>query len=243
MSDPINHPMHDSTSPPPADAFGLGLPEDWEALPLEDEGFDRFVKERLASLAEAGVPVPERRRFELLTRQVRSLLLSEGAVYAAKVLAVLGEPDEIEEAELLTAAAVVTSTSRTSMGAPVALTTDLLLRGVTSSTDGDEGRIDLDPPRRMTLPAGKAVRLARLHRGADGNGQEQSVAQSYLVPFDEGERLCTLQLVTPNVAHGGEFSELFDGIARTLRIFREGEPTELTGAGHEVPADGDTGSV
>jgi hypothetical protein len=217
-----------------ADAFGLGLPDGWMELPLEPEPFAEFVDRQLTSLDEVGLKPPERRRFELLTRQVRSLLLSEGGVFAAAAIALVGEPGDEQDAELVASGVVIATTSRVSLTAPTALTADLLLRGLDGRPGDAEGQIDLDPPQRVRLPAGPAVRLARLHRGKLGpGGRDESIVQSYLVPFDEGERLCTLQFVTPNVDHGGIFSELFDDIARTLRIFREGEPTDFA-----VPADG-----
>lgn len=225
------------------EAIGIGLPREWAAFPLSRAAFDTHIRQQARDLRAAGASIAEVRRHELLTRQLSELLLAEDARYAATLTAVVASetpddattssaPDEIgmdaepEEVSLLAAAVAIFVRDRSSLGAPSPLTTDMLLHGL-SSEDASDRVLDLDPPEAVVLPAGRAVRLARLHRSyVDGNPiPMESIAQTYLIPFDRGQKLCTLQFVTPNVEQGGAFSRLFEAGARTLRFFRPGEPT------------------
>jgi hypothetical protein len=190
-----------------ADVIALGLPDSWQDLPLEATEFEGYLSTVLDELTDAGVDRVERRRVEILQRQLRQLLLAEDVRYVSVIAEPVArdefeDPDELPEDALgvLCAAAVVSVDDRGTLGAPGPLTAEMLVRGVEN-----RGTVELDPPRRIELPAGPA----------------EVLVQSYLVPFDAGQRLCTLQLVTPNIPHGGEFSDLFDGIAETLRIFTE----------------------
>jgi hypothetical protein len=207
-----------------ADVIALGLPDSWQDLPLEATEFEGYLSTVLDELTDAGVDRVERRRVEILQRQLRQLLLAEDVRYVSVIAEPVArdefeDPDELPEDALgvLCAAAVVSVDDRGTLGAPGPLTAEMLVRGVEN-----RGTVELDPPRRIELPAGPTARFAWLQRASAGpDGPAEVLVQSYLVPFDAGQRLCTLQLVTPNIPHGGEFSDLFDGIAETLRIFTE----------------------
>lgn len=230
------------------DSIALGLPTEWEEHPLDPDTFEQSLAEQMSQFKTLGLSVIDRRRTELLKRQLRDLLLAHRVLYVATTVA-LAEPEQIEAdagaendaepdgtaasgggdadgRELVSAAVAVSVTSRQEIGAPVPLDTGTILRSM--STSADEDSRDLDAPSRVDLEAGPAVRLARLHRVPVGDGAiVESIVQTYLVPFDGGERLCSLQCVTPNISVGGLFSSLFDAIANTLRIFREDEKTDF----------------
>ncbi|MCC5949476.1 MAG: hypothetical protein JJT89_13585 [Nitriliruptoraceae bacterium] len=236
------------------EAIGLGLPREWQEFPLEPEAFEARLQAQASDLREQGASVVQVRRHELLMRQLRELLDVGDVRYLATLTAVVeldGQdltadgpddgPDADEPVGLLAAATAVAVRDRHSLGAPGPLTVDLLLHGLGGQPREDRP-VDLDPPAIVELPAGRAVRLARRHRTRHGGDPTpfESIAQSFLLPFDRGERLCTLQFVTPNVEQGGSFSRLFDGAARTLRLFRPGDPTSFADPDAAATAETDT---
>ena len=223
------------------DSFGLALPRGWNDLPLEQEPFDQFIEETVDGLRDRGLSAPDRRMLELLARQVRGLLIAQGAVMArwVSVLAPRDESADPGDLELFAAAAVLTSRHRQDFDAPKPLTPELLVRALGREAPDPDERVDLEPAQIVTLPAGRAVRTVRLLRESQPAGPpSETFAQTYVVPFDAGERLCTLHLATPRVDLGGQCSSMFDAVAQTLRLFRGSDPTTFSAPG---PSDGGPG--
>lgn len=214
----------ETTTNAAADSYGIGLPDQWNDYPLEKKAFEAAVTSQLQALEGEGVSVADRRKLELVHRQLRELLLGGKVRYAAG-LAATSPSGENGDQTLVVASAAISKRSRTEMGSPVPITAELLVRGL-SQPDEDETAMELAPPTRVELAAGPGCKLVRMHRvKLSSTESSDAYAHSYLVPHDDGEALCILQLVTPSIGYVEEFGRLFDAIAQTLRIFKPGDPT------------------
>ncbi len=92
------------------------------------------------------------------------------------------------------------------------------------------GRItDMERPDMLDLPAGGLVHLRRLYeRRHFGMELEDYFAESFILPIgDDGESCCVLQFATTNIEQSRRFSELFNAIARTFRLFEPDQPTDF----------------
>ena len=88
--------------------------------------------------------------------------------------------------------------------------------------------VDLEPPAVVTLPAGMAVRLARLHtypRQPRATERMAIFVRHVLVPYDDGDRAAVITFATPNTELARPLGELFDEIALTFRLFGDA-PTD-----------------
>ena len=221
-----------------ADCYGIGIPPGWAAHPLDPEAFGRSVRDLQRDLTANGVRRSDARRLELMQRQMQQQLLADNVQYIATLASKapgLEAADDAQPSALL-AALVITSKTRSELGSPVPMTPGLLVRGFGGSSASTDGGIELEPPAEVELPAGRAVRLVRYHSHTVPNGDRSERIEFYerthLVPHDDGERLCIVQMVTPTVEYTEPMSELFDAIAATVRIYYPGEPTTF-----EVPVE------
>jgi hypothetical protein len=218
-----------------ADSYAIGIPPGWQAHPLDAEGFERALADLRRDVLAQGASRTDARRLEFLQRQMQQQLLAENVQYVATMVSRTSPPDDAgPRPSVLLAGLVVTSKRRDELGAPVAITTGLLVRGLAGSGDATASGIDLEPPTEVALPAGVAVRLVRFHShsvpAGDRREQVEFYERSYLVPHDDGQRLCVLQLVTPTIEYAEPMAELFDAIAGTLRIFYPGQATTFDAA-------------
>lgn len=224
------------------DTIGLQLPPQWTEVGVDADSFDQRWREIRAEFREgANWNRTAERRLELFMYQLRRLIEENRVVFSASLFAA-EEPDGSEGADSgegagdpdpLMAGCVISVMSRDELGADVPLRADTILMAYTTDRpDGvDENEslrfANLDPPSLTTLRSGdKAVRLARLATADAGPGERSELfMHSFLVPIAKGEALCALQFTTPNVGEAKPFSELFDAIGSTLRLFYEDTPT------------------
>jgi hypothetical protein len=219
-----------------ADSYAVGFPAEWMPIPLDAEEHGAYVATTIEKLRAVGVATTDRRRVEMVLRQTRKQLVESDVRYAVLGLTVLDESEG-----LLIGAGSVIATSREALGSNQKLRVATMARALSipQDTSSTEAPVDVDPPEIVDLPAGQAVWLRRYHRIVTDPGQSMELyAESYLVPHDDGESLCTLQFVTPNIEFALGFSKVFAGSARSLRILSEGDPTTF-----DLPADAAAGEV
>jgi len=213
-----------------ADSYGIGLPPDWMQQPVDPAAFERSLADRLAQLRAQKISRADIRRFELLQQQIHDQLVAENVQYVA-TLAGRGPSEaetsdaEADGATLLLAGLVITTRTRSELGAPGPITTSLLLRSFGGSNNVEEG-INVQEPSEVDLPAGKAFRLVRFHSQPLGTAERiEYYEHTFLLPHDGGERVAFLQFVTPTLGLSEPLGELFDAMATTLRIFYPDDPT------------------
>lgn len=213
----------------PADTYGLVVPAEWTEVPLEPTEFDAYRDAVLSRMAELdGWNKTTERKLDLLLSQVYNDLRMTNT----RMAAVYAESEETDEGLAITLAAVsVSRVDKSSLGLRVPLTPDTLLMalGREPRKDSKIEYTNLEPPSLVDLPAGSAVHLRRHYRVSPAPAELlEYYAEAYLVPHDDGEAICTVQFSTPNVEDGSVLSGLFSAIARTLRIFMPGDPTDFS---------------
>lgn len=219
-----------------ADSYGIGVPDGWTEYPLEAAAFEASVVQLKRDLLAEGAARADVRRLELMQRQMHQQLLSDNVQFLATLVRRSPgvDPENDGRPSLLLAGLVVSSKHRDELGAPVQVTPSVLLRGFSGSRSSAETGIDLEPPVEVTLPAGRAVRIVRFHshsvRTGDRTEQIEFYERTFLVPHDDGDRICVVQLVTPTIEYAEPMAELFDAIAETLRIFYPEGPTSFDSA-------------
>lgn len=212
-----------------ADSYGLVLPVEWIEVPTDGSDFGRFRDDVLAQVRRIdGWTRTIERKLELLLGQVEYDLKAADA----RIAAVIADTEETAGGLALAAAGVTVSrVDKSSLGSRVPLTTDSLIAAL-----GQEPRngakvsyVNLQPAELVSLPAGLAVRVLRHYTATPAPAQViEYYADIFLVPHDGGEAVCAVQFTTPNVEDGSAFSKLFEAIAKTLRIFMPGDPTDFS---------------
>lgn len=220
--------MTDTTDAGAAETFVISLPDSWDDLPVDEEGFRRNRRELRAAAREEGIDPTDRRRLEVMLDQLFAQIRAERVTFAATSSARARLDDGT--GRLITAAASLAGRTREELRSTAPLTAGLLARGLGRDKQ-DDGPIDLEPPTVASLPVGPACHLRRLQKVRHQASVLEFFAESWLVPYDDGERLCILQLLTPNLAYSREFSGLFGEIARTLQILGPEDEVDLTPAG------------
>lgn len=248
--------LHPPTDAPPIDTFGVALPPEWIRVPLDTAGFEGFVREQRARLtAPGGVSRTAERQFELILRQLRNDCRRENVTLAALMalpIAGSGELIDLERAGgadaptpadvvgVLAATCTISAISTASVGTDLPLTVHTIAAAMARRPDTtDEGVevIDLETPAIITLPAGPAVKLVRVHRhpsralqlapgGRGGPTHLEIFAHHVLVPYDDGRRAAVVTFSSPNCDLARPLSELFDEIAATFRMFGGDDPTD-----------------
>lgn len=218
-----------------ADTYAIGLPDSWISIPTEPGAYLAFGDELISKLAEAGADAAARRGTEMLLRDVIKQMDEARVVQAAIGVTSLEATDGDG---VLSCSVTVSTGSREDIGAPSPVTVAALLRAV-SRSDGGDAALSLEPPSRVRLPVGSAVRLRRHHEPGGRGTRNGTYVETYLVPHDAGERLLTVQFATPNTTLIASFQSLFEKIVQTVRIFRPGDPTSWDDgeAGRAVQAD------
>jgi hypothetical protein len=219
---------------PAVDSFGLALPAEWVRLPLRrDDEFEAFVRLQRRRLSEHGdLSRTAERRLELALRQLRNTCVREQITLAA----MFAVPVDDESADLLAGTCTLGTVSQARLGTELPLTVNTLAAAISRfgpATTGGVEVAELEPPAQVTLPAGLAVKLVRLHTlPPDPATRErlQLFAEHYLVPFDGGRRAAALTFATPNVELARPLSTLFDEIAASFRMFAGDDPTDPVAA-------------
>lgn len=235
------------------DTFGIALPPEWVRFPLDGSDFEEFVELQRRRLAdEAELSRTGQRQFELIMRQLRNDCERSSVTMAAVLLATIEEATDIGDGEvvesgLLSATCTISSMSRTSLGSELPLTENTLAAAMSREPATDDDGIEivnLDPPAIVDLPAGKAVKLVRLHTFPPDTLTRQRLAvfaQHFFVPFAEGERAVVLSFSSPTPSYAKPLSSLFDAMAQTFRMFAGDMPTDpLSTPDRSVPADADS---
>jgi hypothetical protein len=224
----------------PVDSFGIALPPDWVRFPLEGD-FEEFVNLLRKRLAESGqLSKTAQRQFELVMRQIRNDCQRENVTLAAVLAAPIdpdsptGEvgPDPGDNLHLLSATCTLSIVTQGSLGTDLPLTVNTIAAamGRQPGTDDDGVEVvNLDPPARVELPGGRAVKLVRLHTFPPHPETRQRLAlfaQHVMVPYDDGRRAAVITFSTPNPEYAKPLSGLFDEMAATFRMFGGDDPTD-----------------
>lgn len=217
------------------DTFGIALPPEWVRFPLGDGDFEEFARVQRARLTkEAHLSRTAQRQFELVMRQLRNDCSRANITMVAVMLATIDDGDrtDVADAGLLSATCTISTMTRASLGSDLPLTENTIAaamkRQPTANDDGIE-IVDLDPPVIVTLPAGKAVKLVRLHTFPPDHHTRRRLAvfaQHILVPYDNGERAAVLSFSSPTPAYAKPLSALFDAMTETFRLFSGDMPTD-----------------
>lgn len=225
----------------PVDTFGIALPPEWARFPLEDGDFEAFVRLQRQRLAnEAELSRTAQRQFELIMRQLRNDCGRASVKLVAVMLATIDEPDGVVHSDaldspnagLLSATCTISAMSRASLGSELPLTENTIAAAMSRQpTRSDDGVdiVDLEPPVIVTLAAGRAVKLVRLHTFPPDSHTRQRLAvfaQHLLVPYDNGERAAVLSFSSPTPAYAKPLSALFDAMSETFRLFAGDMPTD-----------------
>jgi len=229
-----------STTAAAVDTFGIALPPDWVRFPLDDD-FEEFVRGQRQRLAdEVDLSRTAQRRFELVMRQLRNDCKRERVTMVAALLLPIDDAGEIADGEhgsgeaagLLAATCTISAINRAGLGTELPLTVNTIAAAMSrqpaTTPDGTE-IADLEPPARIDLPAGPAVRLVRLHTYPPHPETRQRLTlfvEHYLVPYDEGQNAAVVTFASPNSEVAKPLSELFGEVAHTFRTFAGDDPTE-----------------
>lgn len=243
--DPTNQTTKDRV-----DTFGLALPPEWVRFPLEDGDFEEFVAGQRRRLQdEARLSRTAQRQFEVLMRQLRNdCRRSEVTMVAVMNVAIVDDDtngdtgddpddaaDDDADASLLAAACTISAMSKASLGSDLPLTTNTIAAAMgREPKDPDEQVeiVNLDPPATVEIPAGRAVKLVRLHTyptRPDDLTRPSIFVQHFLVPYDDGEFAAVATFASPTPAYAQPLSGLFDQMMLTFRMFAGDEPTDPTG--------------
>jgi hypothetical protein len=173
-------------------------------------------------------------------RQLRNDCGRANVKMVAVMLATIDEPEVVAatdelpqpDAGLLSATCTISAMSRAALGSDLPLTENTIAAAMSrppdAAADGVE-IVDLDPPAIVTLPAGSAVKLVRLHTFPPDSKTRQRLAvfvQHVLVPYDNGERAAVLTFSSPTPAYARPLGELFDTMTETFRLFAGDMPTD-----------------
>jgi hypothetical protein len=225
----------------PVDSFGIALPPDWVRFPLEGADFEAFVRLQRARLAESGqLSKTAQRQFELVMRQIRNDCERENVTLAALLAAPIdpdsptGEvgPEPGDNLHLLSATCTLSTVTQGSLGTDLPLTVNTIAAAMGREPGADEDGVEavnLEPPARIELAAGRAVKLVRLHTYPPHPETRQRLsvfAQHLFVPYDAGRRAAVITFSTPNVEYAKPLSGLFDEMAATFRMFGGDDPTD-----------------
>ena len=218
-----------------ADTFGIVLPGGWEEFPVTVDGLQATTEALKTALRDDDAYGPtDERRVEFLLRRVRHELARGRVRAAGYFMQSVVRDDEDGREEIVIATVTVSTMLREDLGMTSALKADTLVFAM-SGTRNDETSSnvkELEPPRVVSLPAGRAAHTVRLvETGDPRRGDLRLFASNYLVPFDDGERLCAVQFATPNIDLARDMELLFGGIARTLRIFDPSDETTFAAPG------------
>jgi len=224
---------------PPIDSFGIALPPEWVRFPLADGDFDEFVKlQRNRLAAEAKLSRTAQRQFEIIMRQLRNDC-ERASVTLAAILNVTVQPDDLaangvdaeDAAGLLAATCTISSLSQASLGSDLPLTVNTIAAAMARQpeTDDEVEIANLEPPARIEIPAGPAVKLVRLHTFPPHPETRQRLAifaHHVLVPYDAGRRAAVITFSTPNPEYAKPLSGLFDEMVSTFRMFGGDDVTD-----------------
>lgn len=229
------------------DSIGIAMPHEWIEIPLDRGGFDRFHTELAARWVEGGWDRTTRRRAEILLRRIRRDLVRAGLHIAGVFVSSPSDEERSADAkfdvdaeqdpsaaDVLFATCSVTTFTQEELGSTLPLTLGNLViafgRTAPDPRGGNEERItNLEPPQPVDLPAGRSVRLRRLYELPDaGPLPERFYGESYLTPIgDDGARCLVTHFTTINLQVARLFSELFETMAGTLKLFRPDDPTDV----------------
>lgn len=232
------------------DTFGIVLPDTWIRIPLDDLDFEEFVRGQRRRLAKDGELTPTAtRQLELLMRQLRNDCQRANVSLAGTLIShieqteTLPDGDEIDPG-LLTATCTISTVDRDAMGSRLPLTVNTIAAAMGRQPEPDDDGVviaNLAKPEIVTLPAGQAVKLVRLHTHPPSvaTGEKLAVfAQHVLVPFDAGQQAAVVTFSTVSVSYSRPLSRLFDRMMETFRMFGGDTPTDPVRGGDHTATDG-----
>lgn len=220
------------------DSFGLVLPDQWTAIPTELGASEQFCNRARARWRESSQwDRALERRAETMFARLRHELARSGIVLAAVYMDEVvddtaQQPQDVPE--VLMAACTLGVYTKSDLETKLSLSLPVLFSAFAKRPRGEEprfGRItDLERPGMIDLPAGRSVHLRRLYEPWHfGMQLDDYFAESYILPIgDDGESCCVLQFATTNIGQSTQFSELFNAIARTFRLFEPDQPTDFS---------------
>lgn len=219
---------------PMPDSVALELPEEWEDIPLTRAQFRSYINERLELIEETGLfDRSDLRQFELLAALAFQAAQTSRVMMASNFLAVEEASEDDGDDTLLMASVTVSGLRRDEIGTDVPLRAELMVEAFSRGTPSDDRAArytHIEPPATCEVAGLKAAKLLRLMSVENEPGQEfRQFTQTYLISVAEGDAVIVLQFSTANFEFAREFSELFERIAQTLRVFYPDDPTFLDG--------------
>jgi hypothetical protein len=213
------------------DTLRLDLPSQWVELPIAADEVETFLSGCSAAEGWKRLQPHERRQTENLVRRIVNELRAQRCQIAAIYTEVVSDNDDEDDGaggegttSVLLASCVVSVVTREEVGTVLTLSPDILLAAMTTRSPNPTSYVQLEVPSLVSLPVGRAVRTLQLHAF---NGSERSLfVNTFMVPIaPEYETMCVLQFTSPSLDMAGHFSDLFNAIAQTFAVYREGEPT------------------
>ena len=226
------------------DSVALALPEEWDEVPLDATGYRDFVSSRLDLLKASGtLGRSDLRQFELLLSLVFQISQEHDVIIASNFLSVERTNRNDEDDVVLMAGLMVSTMRRADLGIDIPLSAELMVKTFSQGTPADDAaaRFDeIEPPDVCEIGGHVATKLLRLMTVELSPGDEfKQFTQTFLVPVAEGDAMIVLQFSTINFDYAREFTQLFDNIAKTLRVLYPDDPTFLdeATAGRSEPLD------
>lgn len=212
------------------DSVALELPEEWEDIPLERGEFRAFINERLQRLNDTGLfERSDLRQFELLAALAYQAAQSSRVMISSSFFTVEQAGDGDDDDVLLMASVIVSGLLRDEVGTDIPLRAELMAEVFARGVPSDERAArytHIEPPTVCEVAEAKAAKLIRLMSLTRDSGDEfKQFTQTYLVSVAEGDAVIVLQFSTINFEYSREFSDLFEKIAQTLRIYYPEDPT------------------
>jgi hypothetical protein len=229
-------------STPAVDSVRIDLPASWQRMPTQEAELRELVQAQRDDEVWKALTPTERRGIEIYVERFIADMRESDARLAALYTERVGA-DPATSAErgaasppddgVLVASCLISILDRHRLGVAVPLTADVVLAAMTldrsESGRSASGATNVEPPSIVGLRAGQAVRVVRLVEQPLGFPETfKYLTDTYFLPVaPDWHTLLVAQFATPIVDVARTFSELFAGIADTIRFYREGETTTL----------------
>lgn len=214
------------------DSVALEMPEEWEDVPLDKDEYQKAMKVQLKRIEASGLfERTDLRQIELLAALAHQAVQVSRVMIASSFVAIEEAQDDDGDDVLLMANLIVSGFRRDEVGTDIPLSAELMVEAFSQGVPSDDRAAryaHIEPPSVCEIAGLRAVKLLRLMSIETDPGQEfKQFTQTYLVAVAEGDAVVVLQFSTANFEFSREFSELFERIAQTLRIFYPDDPTFL----------------
>lgn len=210
------------------DTFRIDLPTSWTQLPADPDEARGMMLSNLDGDEWESLTPTQRRRIELFVERV----IVDYRKADPRFVAVLAVPEFESEIGSVMATVFLSVLERSDLQSSLPLTAPVVLTAMGLDRDDDERRdarlTDLEPPEQFEYDRSSGVRLRRLLTFERQGNVAHFYSESYFIVVpDQFEQLLVLQFMTPDHEEASTFSELFNAIARTARMYEVGEPTTL----------------